>query len=283
MKSSQKRLSILSNKEIQNIYGLPQLSHEERIKLFSLNTLEKKELGHYRLLRAQIYFILQLGYFKAKKMFFNFSFNDVQNDIQFILQNNFPGIYNLEGSRLTHKPRSKQQRRILKLLNFKICSKTERKELLEKAKYLATIYTKPLYIFKELFNDLENRRVVFPAYSFFQDIIGKALSYETVRLERIFKENASEEIKERLDHLLIAETSLYELTLLKKEPRDFSYSEITREVHKRDSIKSLYDYSCDFLPKLGISNENVKYYASLVDYYSIFRLAGSTWKQFMSI
>lgn len=273
MKSSPNRLSILSNKEIQSIYDLPKLSHEERIKFFLLNTIEKKELGHYRLLRAQIYFILQLGYFKAKKMFFNFSVNDVQDDIQFILQNLFPGIYNMEGGRLTHKPWSKQQKRILKLLNFKTCTKTDRKELLEKAKYLATIYTKPLYIFKELFNDLENRRVVFPAYSFFQDIIGKALSDETIRLERIFKENASQAIKEELDRLLIAETSLYELTLLKKEPRDFSYSEITREVHKRDSIKSLYDYSCDFLPKLGISNENIKYYASLVDYYSIFRLA----------
>jgi len=272
MKPSPNRLSILSNKEIQNIYGLPELSHEERIKLFSLNALEKKELGHYRLLRAQIYFILQLGYFKAKKMFFTFSFDDVQNDLQFILRNNFPGIYNMKGSRLTHKPRSKQQRRILKLLNFKTCSKSDRKQLLEKAKYLATIYTKSVYIFKELFNDLENRRVVFPAYSFFQDIIGKALSDEAMRLEQIVQENVPLAIKEKLDRLLIAETSLYELTLLKKEPRDFSYSEITREVHKRESIKSLYEYSCEFLPQFSISNENIKYYASLVDYYSIFRL-----------
>jgi hypothetical protein len=120
---------------------------------------------------------------------------------------------------------------------------------------------------------LENRRVVLPGYSFFQDIIGKALSDEKVRVESIVKENVPQEIKEELDRLLIAETSLYELTLLKKEPRDFSYSEITREVHKRESIKSLYKYSGEFLPKLSISNENIKYYASLVDYYSIFRLS----------
>lgn len=273
MDSSANRLSILSHKEIQSIYGLPIFSYEERVKFFSLNSLEKKELADCRLFRAKIHFILQLGYFKAKKMFFNISINIAKEDVLFILQIHFPGVYNIEGRKLSKKPRLKQQKRILRLLNFTVCTKADRKELLEKAKYLATIYTKPVYIFKELFNDLEGRRVVFPAYSFFQNIIGKALSYEKARLENHIQGKMSREIKSKFDTLLTAETSLYELTLLKKEPRDFSYSEITREVHKRESIKSLYEYSGEFLPQLGISNENIKYYASLVDYYSIFRLS----------
>ncbi|MBI1766913.1 MAG: Tn3 family transposase, partial [Bacteroidetes bacterium] len=273
MKSSGNRLNILSEKEVQDLYDLPKMSYEERVKYFSLITAEKKELSSFRLLRAKVYFILQLGYFKAKKMFFNFSFKNIEDDIQFILQHHFPGAYHIEGERISGTPRLNQQKRILKLLNYKLCSKTDRKDLLEKAKYLATIYTKPVYIFKELFNDLESRRVAFPAYSFFQVIIGSALSYEESRLEKIVKEQVSQENKETLDKLLTAETSMYELTLLKKEPRDFSYSEIAREVQKRESMKSLYEYSISFLPTLGISNENVKYYASLVDYYSMFRLS----------
>ena len=273
MKSSGNRLTILSQKEIQDLYDLPKMSYEDRIKFFLLNTLEKKELSHFRLLRAKIYFILQLGYFKAKKMFFNFSFNAVEDDTQFILQNHFPGVYHIEGRGLSLIPRLNQQKRILKLLGYRALSKTDKKELLGKAKYLATIYTKPVYLFKELFNDMESRRVVFPAYSFFQVIIGNALSYETARLAKLVQEKMSQDIKEQFDKLLTAETNLYELTLLKKEPRDFSNSEIKREVHKRESIQSLYEYSCEFLPQLGISNENTKYYASLVDYYSIFRLS----------
>ena len=125
MDSSANRLSILSHKEIQRIYGLPIFSYEERVKFFLLNSLEKKELADCRLFRDKIHFILQLGYFKAKKMFFNISINIAKEDVLFILQIHFPGAYNIEGRKLSKKPRLKQQKRILRLLNFTVCTKAD--------------------------------------------------------------------------------------------------------------------------------------------------------------
>ena len=59
---------------------------------------------------------------------------------------------------------------------------------------------------------------------------------------------------------------------LKREPRDFSASEIKREIQRGAQISALYHPASKLLPVLKISNESIKYYASLVTYYSVFRL-----------
>ena len=105
-----------------------------------------------------------------------------------------------------------------------------------------------------------------------QLVVGKAITYEKNRLEAAVKQDINKDSQKALDKLLTAEDSLYELTFLKREPRDFSYKEITIEVSKAESLKELYHLARDFLPKLEISNENIKYYAHLVGYYTIFRL-----------
>ncbi|MCK4815834.1 Tn3 family transposase, partial [bacterium] len=65
---------------------------------------------------------------------------------------------------------------------------------------------------------------------------------------------------------------LYEITLLKHEPKDFSLKEIGREISRGKQIYHLYCLAKRLLPHLLISNESIKYYASLVTYYSVFRL-----------
>jgi len=73
MKDPGKRLKILTNNEIQELYGLPHFFQDGREKYFYLNPLEMEELNNLRSKSSKVYFILQLGYFKAKKMFFIFS------------------------------------------------------------------------------------------------------------------------------------------------------------------------------------------------------------------
>ena len=65
-----KRLIILSRDEIEALYGHPRFTQEERGEYFSLAPREKAALEQLRVINAKIYFILQLGYFKARKMFF---------------------------------------------------------------------------------------------------------------------------------------------------------------------------------------------------------------------
>lgn len=266
-----KRLTILARSEIQELYGLPQFSYEDRVKYFSLDPLEKKALKRIRTIPSGVYFLLQLGYLKAKKMFFVFEPHEIKDDIHYILERYFPQ----EEEFPTEIPKATKeglQESILKLLCYRNCTQEAKRTLQEKANYLATICTKPIYIFKELLNYLEHQRFIVPGYSTMQTIVSSALANERDRLENAIVQHIPEEGQKSLDKLLSAEDSLYEITLLKREPRDFSYREITMEVAKCKSIEEIYNLAYRFLPTLGISNENIKYYSSLVGYYTVFRL-----------
>ena len=68
--TAQKRLTILGENEIAAIYGRPRFTHEERIQYFSLSQSEKEALQELRSVKSHAYFVLPLGYFKARHLFF---------------------------------------------------------------------------------------------------------------------------------------------------------------------------------------------------------------------
>jgi TnpA family transposase len=270
MHEQSKRLTILTPKEIQALYGLPQFIDDERAVYFALDPPEKQQLDQLRNITAAVYFILQLGYFKAKKQFFVFGLYDVGDDVVYILHRYFPAVTKLPSMDVSKPTRLAQQTEILRLFDYRLCSQAWKRKLQEKAESLVTIYTKPVYVFKELLNFLEHYRIVLPGYSFLQEeVVGKAMTGERKRLEQAVIAGIPEEQRVKLDNLLTAEDSLYQLTLLKHEPKDFSYQEIHMEVGKRALLADLYQLATHFLPGLRISNENIKYYASLITYHPV--------------
>jgi hypothetical protein len=54
------RLTILTPKELQALYGLPQFIDEEQDIYFALDSLEKQQLDQLRNITASVYFILFL-------------------------------------------------------------------------------------------------------------------------------------------------------------------------------------------------------------------------------
>ena len=79
---------------------------------------------------------------------------------------------------------------------------------------------------------LAEQRVVAPGYSVMQDIVGGALAYEQRRLAVIADDEVDPSAKEALKRLLEDTQGLHEITLLKRDPRDFSNDEIRREVQR---------------------------------------------------
>ena len=240
MQDPGKRLTILTAKEIQTLYGLPQFTDDERDVYFALEPLEKQQLDQLRNITASVYFILQLGYFKAKKQFFLFGLQEVSDDVVYILRRYFPTVTKLPYVTISKPTRLAQQLQILQLFDYQTCSQAWREKLQEKAESLVTIYTKPIYLFKELLTYLEYYRIVVPGYSIMQLVVGRAMTGERNRLEKAVLEGIPESERIQLDSLLTAEESLYQLTLLKHEPKDFSYQEVQKEVEKRTLLTNLY-------------------------------------------
>lgn len=63
-----------------------------------------------------------------------------------------------------------------------------------------------------------------------------------------------------------------ELEEFKKSYKDFSLSEIRREIERGVKIKAVYQLAKEILPLLEISNQSIAYYASLVSYYRVDKL-----------
>ena len=267
------RITILDDQEIEELYGLPQFSHDERNFYFSLTPEERTVVDSHRTLANRVLFILQAGYFKAKMMFFTFEFDEVEDDVRHILQQHFP-LY--RGKRpveaVAKQSRTMQQQRILGLYGYRTCDAAERESLIKKADQVVRISAKPIYLFQALIHYLETRRIVAPGYSFLQEIISQTMATERQRLTAILERALDQEAKTALRSLYTERESLYAITTLKHEPKDFSAKEMRNEIARSAAIADLYRVGSSLLPELGISNDSVTYYAALVDYYTVQKL-----------
>jgi TnpA family transposase len=267
-----KRLGILGDDELGAIYERPHFTHEERCNYFSLSHPEKELLQVLRSTRSQAYFVLQLGYFKAKHRFFTFEIFEVMEDLQYILSMHFENSIITDFNSIKKPARLKQQQMILELFNYHICDVKIRQQLEIKTRTAATVCSKPIFIFREIMDYLLEQHIIVPGYTYMQETVGKSITYEQNRLIEIMQNNLEQSDKEELNQLLNDSSGLYEITQIKHEPKDFSLGEIKREINRGKQIKHLYRLTHKLMPLLGISNESIKYYASLVDYYSVYKI-----------
>jgi len=85
--------------------------------IFSSPIPEKELLQVLRSVKSQAYFILQLGYFKAKHRFFTFDIFEVLEDLQYILKHYFNNSIITDLNSIKKLTKLKHQRLILKLTN----------------------------------------------------------------------------------------------------------------------------------------------------------------------
>ena len=147
--------------------------------------------------------------------------------------------------------RLKQQRIILQLCNHYPCTEVERQALINKAQQATRVCGKPIYIFRELMHYLEEKRVVLPGYSFMQDAVGQAITYEQKRLIAMVQKHLTIDDTEALNQLIENAPGLYAITQLKREPKDFSLGEVKREINRSNQIQLLYRLAQELLPTLS--------------------------------
>ncbi len=141
--SRQQRLKILGQDEIDILFRRPCFTQEEREQYFALSATEQAVLNELKTTKSKIGFILQLGYFKARRMFFIFSTMDVSADVNYVAERYFPGTAEPECT-ISKVTRLKHQGLILTLCRYKTCDDSDRQHLEAKAREAAMVSGKPV-------------------------------------------------------------------------------------------------------------------------------------------
>jgi hypothetical protein len=131
--TTQKRLRILGDDEIQALYGRPHFTDDERLEYFALSATERATLEQQiHSIKSRVYFILQLGYFKSHYLFFVFDLPEVEEDARYVQGQYFPD-FQLSDLDITKVTRLRQQSLILGLFRYRICDAEQRQALAAKA------------------------------------------------------------------------------------------------------------------------------------------------------
>jgi Domain of unknown function (DUF4158) len=220
------RLAILTASEIDDLFGLPGFTDENRRLYFDLSAVEQEAVSAYTFAVA-VHFVLQLGYFKAKQQFFVYEQGAILKDLRHIVERHFPDK-DLARVKMPSKPtRLSQQRIILKLTRYRFCDDAAQQELESKALSSARLSAQPVFLLREILQHLSQERIVAPAYGSLQDLVGRVVTSERDRIDQMLGRALRPAIQERLDSLFEADEYLYRVSALRKEPRELHPEPLT--------------------------------------------------------
>lgn len=269
---SNERLTILSEAEKTALYGIPSFDDFQRVEFFAMTEAERSLALQRKGILKQVYCLLQIGYFKAKQAFFQFSLDDVPSeDVTFLLQRYFPGE-TPTADPLSIKEYYAQRREIVALFGYRLWTDNDLPTLRDKAELLARTDVTPTFLLAELLVFLIGQRIVRPGYSTLQTIIRDALRAERERVEQLVETALTDTTREALQQLLVREDTLSDLAALKQDAKSFRYRQMGLERQKRLTLEPLYAIAKALLPNLGLSQLNIAYYASLANFYTIYDL-----------
>ena len=105
-----------------------------------------------------------------------------------------------------------------------------------------------------------------------QKIISNTCIAEHKRINNKLYKLLDKDLRDKLELLLTKDSLFFQLTNIKKDQKDFSYSEIRSTITKQELLLDIYNKSDSILKELGIAEQNINYYSDLALYYSSYGL-----------
>jgi TnpA family transposase len=266
-----KRIQLLSETEITDLYARPTFDHCERSLYFILTTRELEAVNRYSTIKTRVYFILQLGYFKAKQQFFQFKFEDVSSDVQYILSIFFDNTKAIFSGQISRSSIKQQKDDILKLFEYHDWSPKYQPQIEAHVSELLRYYPKCHGALRQLLSYFDSQQIIVPSYRTLQDMFTAALSNEEKRLSKIIL-SIPEYPRQQLSALIERNDGISQLNILRADQKDFKYTAVRNEIKKAQEITELYEFAKDFIPTLKLSKNAIRYYADVAGQYAPFRL-----------
>jgi TnpA family transposase len=266
-----KRIYLLPEAEISNLYARPIFNQNEQRLYFELTRAELDIMEQFGTIRTKVHFILQLAYFKAKNQFFTFTFEGVRSDVDYVLAKFFKKTDVAFQGTITRQRINQQKQIILNLFGYQDWSAEQAIRVGAHIGELLRYYPKGHDTFRQLLAYLDNQRIVIPTYRSLQDMFTQAFANEGDRLDQLILSMPQGQ-QEQLSGLINLEDGMTRLNTLRADQKNFTYTAVSAEVEKALVIAGLYQFAKDFLPTLLLSKNAIRYYADIAGQYAASRL-----------
>ncbi len=252
---SERTINLLSKSEVSDIYDSPDFDDHERDLYFAIDENEADILAHFHTVNTKIFFILQLGYFKAKHRFFRIDAKKARRDINFINKKFYQNKSTF--TPISREPGYQQRKLILSYFKYQECSDIQLHKLKEQFLLLLKLCPRPQNAIRELITYCDTQNIILPGYRKLQDMYTECVSIEMRRISKVidgFPLKVMNEIEELISHT----SGLVSLNDIRYDQSDFSYSEIIEETSKVRELSSLYLFCKQQIPILGLSQNAIR-------------------------
>lgn len=264
------KIKLLSDTEIDDVYAPPLFNEVEQSLYFEFTKQELETIKKYHTIKAQVSFMLSLGYFKAKQQFYLADLS-ISLDTKYIVKKYFDENSISLSGKINDKTYRKQKADILVLLNYKEWSLELEPKINLWVRKLLRYHPKPHGATRQLLDYLDKQQIIIPGYRKLQDIFTNAFASEEKRLNNLILA-MPEYIKEQLSSIIDRDEGISQLNIIRSDQKDFQYTAVKIEVEKAQSIAELYEFSKIFIPSLELSKNAIRYYADVTEQYAAFRL-----------
>lgn len=250
----------------------PQLSSTERLILTDWPLWAEEYLGQIHTPTNKVGFLLQLGYFRVVTRFFvpdRYPAADVEWVARYLQ-------LSLDQIRLQDYIHNRSLYRhrtiILTHLGYQAFEETHRTALIDEARRLTHLQTRPALILDALVSFLRDRRVEVPVYNTLFDIVTGALQAWDAHLQAIIEAHLTPLEQALLDDLLNNSTESpraggghrYPLTELKYISQSMQPKQIAERLAQFRHLQTLFTQLRPLILRLELADDTIRYYAQYV-------------------
>jgi hypothetical protein len=265
------KIQLLSDSEIDAIYSVPAFTETEQVLYLAFTDQEMVIAKKYHTVKSQVYFMLSLGYFKAKQQFYTFDLSlDHSQDVQYIFKKYFDNNVPISGQ-IDDKTYRKQKNDILMLFGYNDWSSKYKPQMESHICELLRYHPRGHSALRQLLSYFDSQKIIIPTYRTLQDMFTAAFSAEEKRLSALIL-SIPEDKKNHLSALIDRDDGISQLNIIRADQKDFQYTAVRTEVEKAKRIGDLYEFAKKFIPTLQLSKNAIRYYADIAEQYAASRL-----------
>jgi TnpA family transposase len=260
------KMKIFNSLEEAEFESPPKFNGIERKHFFATSIAINALLENLRTPTNKVYFLIALGYFKARKRFFARQF--LESDIQFVANQLKLNASDVHLETYSKETCSRNQLLILQHFGYSPFNQAAKEILLNEIKRLAKIQSRPKVILLELIETLIYKKIEIPSYRTFSDLIIPALNHHQQTLGETVFNSLNENQRLKLDSFLQKEDEnldwSYRLTLFKKTYQSTKLLKIKANLEDLKALQQLYLEFHPVITKLNLSATSMRHYAYLV-------------------